>query len=161
MNNVKFKISEIKGVAVKYIEKHVDERGWLAELYRSDDLDESVFPQMSYISLTMPKVQRGPHEHAYQTDYFCFIGPSDFKIILWDNRTDSPTYMNKMILFLGENKPSALIVPPGVVHAYKNVGGKNGLVINAANKLFAGKNKKEPVDEIRYESDPETIFIFE
>jgi dTDP-4-dehydrorhamnose 3,5-epimerase len=156
-----FKLSDIKGVAVKDIKKHVDERGWLAELYRSDELEESILPQMSYISLTMPGITRGPHEHKYQTDYFCFIGPSDFKIILWDNRKDSPTYLNKTILFLGENKPSALIVPPGIVHAYKNVGGKNGLVINAANKLFAGKMKKEQIDEIRYENDPNAFFVFD
>jgi dTDP-4-dehydrorhamnose 3,5-epimerase len=65
------------------------------------------------------------------------------------------------VLYLGENKPSTLIVPPGIVHAYKNVGGKNGLVINAANKLFAGKMKKEQIDEIRYENDPDSLFVFE
>ncbi|MDA8158962.1 MAG: dTDP-4-dehydrorhamnose 3,5-epimerase family protein [Deltaproteobacteria bacterium] len=156
-----FKLSDIKGVVVKDIKKYVDERGWLAELYRSDELEESILPQMSYISLTMPGIARGPHEHKYQTDYFCFIGPSDFKIILWDNRKNSPTYLNKTVLFLGENKPSALIVPPGIVHAYKNVGGKNGLVINAANKLFAGKMKKEQIDEIRYENDPDAFFVFD
>ncbi len=158
---ISFKLAEIKDVAVKNIEKHIDERGWLAELYRSDELAESIFPQMSYISLTKENMQRGPHEHVHQTDYFCFLGPSDFKIILWDNRKGSPTYLNKMALFLGENKPAALVVPPGVVHAYKNIGGKKGLVINSANKLFAGKMKKEPIDEIRYESDPGTIFIFD
>ena len=156
-----FKLSDIKGVVVKDIKKYVDERGWLAELYRSDELEESILPQMSYISLTMPGIARGPHEHKYQTDYFCFIGPSDFKIILWDNRKDSLTYLNKTVLFLGENKPSALIVPPGIVHAYKNVGGKNGLVINAANKLFAGKMKKEQIDEIRYENNPDAFFVFD
>ncbi len=159
--DLSFKLSKIKDVVIKDIKKYADERGWLAELYRSDELEESIFPQMSYVSLTMPGVRRGPHEHTYQTDYFCFIGPSDFKIILWDNRKNSSTYLNKMTLFLGENKPSALIVPPGVVHAYKNIGGKNGLVINAANKLFAGKMKKEQIDEIRYENDPDTIFAFD
>ena len=156
-----FKLSEIKDVIVKDIKKYVDERGWLAELYRSDELEESIFPQMSYVSLTIPGIVRGPHEHKYQTDYFCFIGPSDFKIILWDNRKNSRTYLNKTVLFLGENKPSTLIVPPGIVHAYKNVGGKNGLVINAANKLFAGKMKKEQIDEIRYENDSDAFFVFD
>jgi dTDP-4-dehydrorhamnose 3,5-epimerase len=156
-----FKLSDIKDVVIKGIKKYADERGWLAELYRSDEMEESAFPQMSYVSLTMPDVKRGPHEHAYQTDYFCFLGPSNFKIILWDNRKNSPTYLNKMILFLGEDRPAALIVPPGIVHAYKNVGGKDGLVINAANKLFAGKMRKEQIDEIRYENDPDTIFIFD
>ncbi len=156
-----FNMAEINGVFVKDIKKHIDERGWLAELYRSDEMDEPLFPQMAYISLTMPDIRRGPHEHIYQTDYFCFLGPSDFKIILWDNRKNSATYLNKMTLFLGENKPAALMVPPGVVHAYKNVGGKNGLVINAANKLYAGKMKKSEIDEIRHESNPDTVFIFD
>ncbi len=159
--DISFKLTDsIKGVSVKDIKKYVDERGWLAELYRSDEIEESIFPQMSYVSLTMPGIIRGPHEHKYQTDYFCFLGPSDFKIILWDNRKDSPTYLYKTILFLGENNPASLIVPPGVVHAYKNAGCKKGLVINAANKLFAGKMKKEQIDEVRYENDPGTIFVF-
>lgn len=159
--NVSFKMSDIKDVVVRDIKKHTDERGWLAELYRSDEIPEPLFPQMAYVSLTRPDVKRGPHEHVYQTDYFCFLGPSDFKIILWDNRKNSPTYLNKIILFLGENRPAALIVPPGVVHAYKNDGEKDGLVINASNQLYAGKMKKEQVDEIRYENDPSTIFVFD
>lgn len=158
--DISFKAAEIKDVIVEDIEKHIDERGWLAELYRSDEIDKSIFPQMAYVSLTMPNVQRGPHEHVYQTDYFCFLGPSDFKIILWDNRKDSSTYLNKMVLFFGESRPSALIVPPGIVHAYKNIGGKSGLVINAANKLYAGSMKKEEIDEIRHENAEGNVFIF-
>jgi len=42
-------------------------------------------------------------------------------------------------------------VPAGVVHAYKNVGGKPGVVFNGANRLYKGRGKKEPVDEIRHE----------
>jgi dTDP-4-dehydrorhamnose 3,5-epimerase len=44
-----------------------------------------------------------------------------------------------------------LIVPPGVVHAYKNAGNTQGLVFNCPNKLFKGWGKKDPVDEIRHE----------
>lgn len=159
--NFAFKLSAIGGVVVRDIKKNIDERGWLAELYRSDEIEESVFPQMAYVSLTMPGVRRGPHEHIYQTDYFCFLGPSDFKIILWDNRKSSPSYLNKMILFLGEDNPAALIVPPGVVHAYKNIGLKSGLVINAANKLYAGNMRKEEIDEIRHENVSGTPFVFD
>ncbi|MCL4542555.1 MAG: dTDP-4-dehydrorhamnose 3,5-epimerase family protein [Deltaproteobacteria bacterium] len=156
-----FKIAEIKDVVIKDIKKHIDERGWLAELYRSDEIGESIFPRMAYLSLSIPGTKRGPHEHVYQTDYFCFLGPSDFKVILWDNRKGSPTYLNKMIIFLGEDRPAAVIVPPGIVHAYKNVGIKNGFIINAANKLYAGKMKKGRVDEIRHENDADTVFIFD
>lgn len=141
----------INGVIIKELKKFVDERGWLAELFRQDEIEKNIYPVMSYISMTLPGVIRGPHEHREQTDYFCFIGPSNFKIYLWDNRKYSDTYKNKMIIFAGEDNPKAIIVPPGVVHAYKNVGMKPGIVINFPNKLYAGWGKKEEVDEIRYE----------
>ena len=59
---------------------------------------------------------------------------------------------------LGEDNPGILLVPPGVVHAYQNVGPKDGLVLNLPNRLFAGRDKQEPVDEIRHEDDPGSRF---
>jgi dTDP-4-dehydrorhamnose 3,5-epimerase len=43
------------------------------------------------------------------------------------------------------------IVPPGVVHAYKNIGTENGIVFNGPNRLYSGKEKKSTIDEIRHE----------
>lgn len=153
-----FKTGEINDIIIKDLIKYEDDRGWLIELFRKDIIDENVFPEMSYISLTYPGVVRGPHEHLEQTDYFCFVGPSTFKLVLWDNRKESATYNNKMSLSLGENDPKMVIVPPGIAHAYKNIGDKPGLVINHPNRLYAGWGKKEKVDEIRYENDPESPF---
>jgi dTDP-4-dehydrorhamnose 3,5-epimerase len=155
---LKFKRSPIHDVVVKGLRKFVDERGWLAELFRHDELEKEFYPTMSYISSTMPGVQRGPHEHVDQADLFCFIGPSNFKLRMWDNREDSPTYLCVMTLFVGEDNPQAVIVPKGVVHAYKNVGHVPGIVINCPNRLFMGEGKREPIDEIRHEDDPNTVF---
>lgn len=149
---------EIHGVVIYQIKKFTDERGWLAELFRFDELDEEFYPAMAYISLTEPDIQRGPHEHVKQADLFCFLGPSDFKLKMWDNRKDSPTFRKVMTLTVGESNPQAVIVPKGVVHAYKNVGKEKGMVINCPNRLYAGEGRSEKVDEIRHEDDPDTIF---
>jgi dTDP-4-dehydrorhamnose 3,5-epimerase len=154
----KFTKGKIKDVLVYPLKKHVDERGWLAELFRHDELQEEFYPVMSYISVTEPGVHRGPHEHVDQADLFCFTGPSNFKLRLWDNRADSETYNNVMTLFVGADNPQAVIVPKGVVHVYKNVGSYPGAVINCPNRLYMGEGKREPVDEIRHEDDPNTIF---
>lgn len=143
----------IEGVIVKSLTKYKDDRGWLSELYRVDEVDEEVIPMMSYVSMTLPEVARGPHEHKEQTDYFCFLGPSTFKIYLWDNRPGSKSYKDSYVFHAGEDDPKLVIVPPGVVHAYKNVGSLPGIVYNAPNKLFKGEGKKEEVDEIRHEDD--------
>lgn len=148
---MKYKDGRIHDVTVKPLAKYLDERGWLAELYRSDELDAAQMPVMAYVSMTQPGVARGPHEHADQTDYFCFMGPSNFKVYLWDARPDSPTYGAKQVFFAGLDAPRMAVIPPGVVHAYKNVGIENGLVFNGPNRLYAGADKKSPVDEIRHE----------
>jgi len=148
----------INDIIINGMVKNGDNRGWLIELFRKDQIDNAIFPQMSYISLTYPGITRGPHEHREQTDYFCFLGPSTFRLLLWDTRKSSSTYGNMMIMEIGESDPKIVIVPPGVVHAYKNIGEVPGLVINLPNKLYAGWDKKETVDEIRYEGDSNSPF---
>ena len=89
-----FAKGKIQEVEVYPLKKFVDERGWLAELFRHDELDEEFYPTMAYISFTEPDTQRGPHEHVDQADLFCFIGPSNFKLRLWDNREKSEKCKN-------------------------------------------------------------------
>lgn len=158
---MRFNEGGIRDVLVYSLKKYPDDRGWLAELFRHDELTEEFYPVMSYISFTKAGVQRGPHEHVDQADLFCFIGPSTFNLRLWDNREGSPTYNNMMSMFVGEEDPMAVVVPKGVVHGYKNVGAVDGMVINCPNRLYMGEGKKEAIDEIRHEDDPATIFRME
>jgi len=148
----------IEGVIVKPLRKFLDERGWLAELYREDERGDIPRPVMAYLSVTNPGITRGPHEHVHQTDYFCFLGPSNFKIALWDNRKNSSTFGQKMTVYAGQDHPMMIIAPPGVVHAYKNIGTEVGSVINFPDKLYRGPGKTEDVDEIRHEADPNSPF---
>ncbi|GAB4170348.1 MAG: dTDP-4-dehydrorhamnose 3,5-epimerase family protein [Calditrichia bacterium] len=156
---MEFKPGEIEGVITGSIKKYEDSRGWLMELFRMDQVHYTQMPVMAYVSETKPGIARGPHEHWDQTDYFCFLGPSEFKVYLWDNRENSKTYGHYMEITGGESKPIFLIVPPGVVHGYKNVGSVNGWVFNAANRLYAGWNREEEVDEIRHEQDENSPFF--
>jgi dTDP-4-dehydrorhamnose 3,5-epimerase len=153
-----YKAGIIHDVVIREITRYQDKRGWLMEIFRSDEMREEFLPTMSYISETEPGVTRGPHEHVNQADLFGFIGPSTFRIFLWDARKNSPTFGTQMILDAGEQKPQAVIVPAGVVHAYRNIGSIPGWVINLPNRLYAGKSRLEPVDEIRHESNPNSPY---
>lgn len=155
---VKFTKGPIEGVVVRPLRKFVDERGWLSELFRHDELDSEFHPTMTYISSTEPGVTRGPHEHVDQADLFCFIGPSNFKIRVWDNRSESPTYNNVTTVYGGADNPLSVLIPKGVVHAYRNVGSSQGCVINCPNRLFMGEGRRDPIDEIRHEDDPDTPY---
>lgn len=153
-----FKSGPINGVVIRELRKFKDSRGWLAELFRHDELENEFYPAMAYISLTNPGVTRGPHEHVDQADLFCFMGPSNFQLRLWDNRPESETFNSLVILDVGEDNPKSVLVPKGVVHAYRNTGTVHGMVLNFPNRLYMGDGKKEPIDEIRHEDDPDTIY---
>jgi dTDP-4-dehydrorhamnose 3,5-epimerase-like enzyme len=144
----------IDGVTVGPLALHVDGRGWLVELFRHDDLPADEHPVMAYVSQTLPGIARGPHEHAEQSDYFAFIGPGEFTLCLWDIRVGSPSWGKRMKLVVGESNRQRVVVPPGVVHAYRNSGTVPGWVFNAPNRLYAGPGKRGPVDEIRHEDRP-------
>jgi dTDP-4-dehydrorhamnose 3,5-epimerase len=154
--------SSFPGVLLQPLVPSVDSRGWLTELFRADVLEAAGMreaqPVMGYLSMTRPGVARGPHEHREQTDFLVFAGPSDFEVTLWDNRKGSPTFGRRERLVLGASRPSTLIVPPAVVHAYRNVGKVEGWVLNFPNRLYRGPGRTEPVEEIRYEDDPGSSF---
>lgn len=160
-SKLEFRRGEIAGVILKPLIRHTDQRGWLAEIFRQDEMDPAIFPAMSYVSMTRPGITRGPHEHVDQTDLFAFVGPGTFRVVLWDTRQDSPTYGVRQAVTAGREHPMVVVVPPGVVHGYRNISEEEGLVFNAPNRLYAGPGKREPVDEIRHEDRPDNLFDME
>jgi len=158
-----FQEGPIDGVIIRDLTQYDDPRGWLAEVFRRDEIDAEHMPVMGYVSMTRPGVARGPHEHRDQTDLFCFVGPGTFKVYLWDNREGSATYDHRIVVHAGERAKKVVIIPPGVVHAYKVVSATEGMVVNLPNRLYAGEGKKKPVDEIRWEEEAEkdTPFVLD
>lgn len=149
----------IAGVEVTPFKAFSDKRGWLSELFRSDELPASSMPAMGYLSSTRAGVARGPHEHEEQTDRFAFFHGS-YSVVMWDARSDSATFGNKTELIVGAQNSVMIVIPPGVVHAYRNVGDQDAFVLNLPDRLYAGNGKQERIDEIRHEDDPDTPFRF-
>jgi len=155
-----FKKGKIEGVVVEELIKFSDERGFLVETFRVDNLSDNLQPVMSYVSYTRSGVARGPHEHLKQTDIFCFIGLGNFRIKLWDNRKGSKTFGCCMDIVGGEDNPIRVVVPPGVVHGYKNISKEeDGMVLNYPDKLYRGWDRKEEVDEIRHEDEEDEFYL--
>jgi len=146
----------IEGVIIKKLEQYNDQRGWLTEIFRHDEMEFR--PVMAYVSVTKPGVARGPHEHREQADCFVFVGPGEFKLYLWDNRKDSPTFGEHYEEVFGETNKAAAIIPPGVVHGYKCVSEVSGQVTNLTSELYKGEGKRGEIDEIRWEIDPASPF---
>jgi dTDP-4-dehydrorhamnose 3,5-epimerase len=139
----------IEGVVISKLSPHEDHRGRLFELFRCDESD--YVPVMAYVSVTLPNVTRGPHEHREQSDYFCFFD-GEFQLRLWDWTGTFETHN------VGKSNPCAVLVPPGVIHAYENVGTEPSWVMNLPDRLYAGYKRKEAVDEIRHEDSATSVY---
>ncbi|MEA2089108.1 MAG: dTDP-4-dehydrorhamnose 3,5-epimerase family protein [Patescibacteria group bacterium] len=146
----------IAGVIIKKLNKYEDERGWLTEIYRHDEID--FIPAMAYVSVTKPSIKRGPHEHVYQTDCFIFIGPGVFELYLWDRRENSKTKGKSLKIKAGDGNPTLVIIPPGVVHGYKAISDCDAQCINLIDKLYKGIKKDDEIDEIRWEDKKDSPY---
>ena len=155
---MEFQPGEVAGVIWRPLVKYQDGRGWLCEVFRQDELPPEFYPVMGYLSVTAPGVARGPHQHAEQADCFGFLGPSNFLLRMWDTRPGSPSYGAVQSAVVGADNPTLVIIPPGIVHGYKNIGPEPGLVVNCPNRLYRGPGRQDPVDEIRHEDDPHSPF---
>ena len=52
---MEFRKGTIDGVVVTPIRKFADERGWLAEFFRKDEVAAEFQPAMGYLSVTLPR----------------------------------------------------------------------------------------------------------
>ena len=151
INRLRFQDGPIDDVLVADLIKHQDERGWLMEMYRSDEMAGVCLPTMAYVSETLPGVIRGPHLHFEQTDHFVVVGEQTFEFCVWDDRPDHATFGNRMIIKAGGETPRRITIPHRLVHAYRNVSERPARLLNFPSSLYAGENRKSPVDEIRFE----------
>ncbi len=124
----------IHGIATKKLVRNADERGFLMEMLREDDEVFEHFGQ-SYVSLNYPGVIRAWHYHRLQTDHFvCVKGM--VKVGLYDAREGSPTNGEVQEVFMGDNNPLLLKIPPGVYHGYKTIGTEPSLLVNFPTRAY-------------------------
>jgi dTDP-4-dehydrorhamnose 3,5-epimerase len=124
----------IEGVKQKKLKVIPDERGRLMELLRSD---EELFIQFGqvYMTTAYPGVVKGWHYHKKQIDNFIVI-KGMIKLVLYDNRDDSPTKGEINEFFIGEYNPLLIQIPPMVLHGFKCISPKEAICINCPTEAY-------------------------
>lgn len=142
----------IEGVAVRELRPNIDDRGYLMEVLRSDWQDVFQRFGQAYVSLNYPGVIRAWHYHRKQWDVFvCVMGM--IKVPLYDAREGSPTRGRIDEFVMGEQRPLAILIPPGVYHGYQTIGDRPSLLLNFPTELY---DRNEP-DELRAPYDSPEI----
>lgn len=120
----------IKGVAIKPLRQIVDERGKIMHMLRSTDEGFEAFGEI-YFSVVYPGVIKGWHLHTRMTlNYAVPVGT--IKLVLYDDREDSPTKGKLMEVFTGVESYSLIRIPPGVWNGFKGVGVAPAMVANCS-----------------------------
>ncbi|HHW03160.1 MAG TPA: spore coat protein [Thermoanaerobacterales bacterium] len=143
----------IKGVQIKNLIKHVDDRGFFMEILRDDDNLLKRFGQAS-MSFTYPGVIKAFHYHKLQDDLW-FFPKGNAQVVLHDLREDSPTRGMTNVFYMGENNPILLFIPVGVAHGYRVLGNEPAIITYFTTMAY---NRENP-DEYRIPwDDPEIGF---
>jgi dTDP-4-dehydrorhamnose 3,5-epimerase len=118
----------IEGVQVIPLRRVPDERGTVMHMLRATDPHFRQFGEI-YFSTVYPGVVKGWHRHREMTlNYAVPFGR--IKLVLYDERPDSPTRGELMELFLGPDDYSLAIVPPEVWNGFKGMSAPHALVAN-------------------------------
>lgn len=119
----------IHGVTFKDLTTHVDDRGYVCELYDSRwtwHKDPLVF---SYAFTIRPGMIKGWSVHKKHEDRYCIL-LGEIQVVLYDGREDSPTKGLVSVIYLTEYRRRLMNIPAGVWHANRNVGSKDVIVVN-------------------------------
>lgn len=120
----------IDGVFVRPLIQIPDERGSILHMLRKDDPHFEAFGEI-YFSIVYPNVIKGWHIHKMMALNYAVISGM-IKLVLYDNRPDSPTKNSIQEIFMGERNYVLVRVPPMVWNGFKGIGTKEAIVANCA-----------------------------
>jgi dTDP-4-dehydrorhamnose 3,5-epimerase len=142
----------IDGVWIIPLEAHCDDRGYLIEIARRSDAPEphgivNRFGQVYLVGNVARGVIRAFHKHHKAWDWFT-VGHGTAKVVLVDDRDDSPSKGEQMTLVIGERNPVLVAVPPGVYHGWMSLEDDTQLIGIASHTY-----RREDPDEVRIPPD--------
>jgi len=140
----------IEGVTLKNLKVVLDERGRLMEILRADDPEFSKFGQV-YITTAYPGVIKAWHGHKLQDDNMTVL-KGTVKIVLYDDRPDSPTKGIFNEFFVGDHNHILIHIPKLVWHGFKCLGDQEAMIVNIVTECY---DYKQPDEHRRPIIDPD------
>jgi dTDP-4-dehydrorhamnose 3,5-epimerase len=143
----------IQGVQIAPLLVHPDDRGYFLELQRFGQGLPADFPaattQIS-AALNYPGCVKAFHYHLHQTDCWNPVRGL-LQVALVDLRASSPSFGWRNTMYVGPLRPWQILIPPGVAHGYKVIGGEEAMLVYATDRFY------NPQDEGRIPYDDPSI----
>jgi dTDP-4-dehydrorhamnose 3,5-epimerase len=117
------------GVVRTRVPTHIDDRGWLVEMFdpRWDWVAEPLV--YAYSFTVRPGHAKGWAIHKGHADrYFLLLGEAE--TVLYDVRPESATYGQVSVIRASEFERGIMTIPPLIWHATRNLGAKDAVFVN-------------------------------
>ncbi|GAC1520466.1 MAG: dTDP-4-dehydrorhamnose 3,5-epimerase family protein [Chloroflexota bacterium] len=150
----------ISGVVTRPALTIPDDRGTICEVY-NPAWGVSDAPLVYVYQVTIrPGQIKGWVKHTAQTDRL-FFSLGTVRVVLYDDRSASPTHGMVNELFIGEHNRGLVTIPENVYHAIQNVGSGDALCINMPTRPYEHANPDKyrlpldtPLIPYRFEGNP-------
>ena len=135
----------LPGVTVVPLTTHLDDRGWLTELLRSDDPHYAGFGQV-YACALHPGAIKAWHRHQWQEDaQACLVGA--VKLVCAERDiVEGEWYVQEV--YLSPLTPRLVVIARGTWHGVQNVGEGTAMMLNIPTCVY----DRERPDEERLEA---------
>jgi len=120
----------IDGAKISNLKQILDERGKVMHMLRRDDKVFQGFGEI-YFSCVYPGAIKAWHIHKRMILNYA-VPYGDIKLVLYDDRTDSPTREEVQEFVLGSDNYSLVTVPPMVWNGFSGLGTEMSIVANCA-----------------------------
>ena len=133
----------IAGVQLAQLAVFPDDRGYFMEVQRFGRGLAADFPaESSQVSaaLNYPGSIKAFHYHLHQTDCWTPV-KGLLQVALVDLRSGSPTFGRRNTLYVGPLRPWQILIPPGVGHGYKVIGGQEALLVYMTDRFYNPKDE--------------------
>ena len=130
MTSSALKNKTISGVSILSLKQIPDERGKIMHMLKSTDPHFEKFGEI-YFSTVYPGIVKGWHIHTQMTLNYAVVSGM-IKLVLYDDRPDSPTKSEIQEIFLGESNYALVTIPPLVWNGFKGTGTVQAIVANCA-----------------------------
>ena len=124
----------IEGVTVSSLIPHSDARGSLCELLTTRDGRIEPIVHIYQVTALSSSIRAWVY-HRWQYDRLAFAN-GHFRIVLYDIRSNSPTFNLLNVFLLGCEQPGLLRIPPLVIHGVQNIGNTAATFINMPTKAY-------------------------
>ena len=105
----------MKGIEIKDLKKHIDNRGWLAEFFRPELIGSNKLGQVT-ITTAYPGIVKANHYHKRKNEWYCVI-KGKMELVIKNNNTGE-----RENIILSEDELKLIKISPNISHGFKNIG---------------------------------------